>query len=83
MEYVAPGNAQTNPLSMDVNDLILVRMEDESEVWAKVLWTDGTLYDAEITTGPWKGCGVSGWCNEDTTLDVVAGPAEDYEKGND
>jgi hypothetical protein len=71
-QYGAPGNAQTNPLSIDEGDLILVEMY-ERETWAKVLWTDGTLYDAEIVSGPYEGSGLSGWCNEDVMLDVASG----------
>lgn len=71
-EYGAPGNATTNPLSIDAGDLILVVMY-EQETWAKVLWTNGVLYDAEITSGPFEGCGLSGECNEEALVDVACG----------
>lgn len=71
-DYGAPGNVTTNPLSIDEGDLILVVMY-EQETWAKVLWTNGVLYDAEIVSGPFEGSGLSGECNEEALMDVACG----------
>lgn len=80
-QYGAPGNAKTNPLSIDAGDYLLV-MEYDGPMWVRVMWTDGVQYDGVITAGPNEGCSHGGYLNSEDVLDGMAGEPLDN-KEND